>query len=784
MKRIFLYFLLVALSQQSQANFFEKLTGATTDLVEDVVSIPGKLINAEAKPEPIAPAKIKKDDLGKIISFLQSDPEWVSKEIKRLLSSNELTREQYDWIYDHLLLSNYLRGQLEIGSPARKNLIRHKVDQVRDQPPYLTEMMLHAWGYESLDKLKETELGIKPQKELEPSKNKLQVTVRNESQKTSSTTPIKIKALAPKEPQKASPVAPAKTKAPTALYESLKIEQLAADYFYTLTATLLIFILLSTYFYLRSKQLSKRIDAVQLDHSNEIHKHLKDATNLIQESRRSDFPDKDEMNWDDLIKEIKKTMEGNEEKISSLTSSNKSLQDTISHQHDKLESLSKYQQILDIENEIDSLNKLAETIKVSAEENAKTIEDAARLSAREMESKARLNYESAIARANQMTEAAEKRAEEIAGDAFEAKKNVDFYTSALESVKHEIDGLGSEFIIPNKSVLDDLAEEYDHKKSGQDLAQARKATKLLVRTNEAADCDYVEKNRRETAIRFVIDAYNGKVDSILSRLKHDNYGQLKQKIEDARHIVQLNGEAFRNARITDQYHNARLEELRLGVATAELKRIDIEEQREIKAQLREEERAAREYEKAQREVEKEERQLAKAMEKARAMLEQANLEEREEYQRQLADLESKLKEAEERGSRALSMAQQTRSGHVYIISNIGSFGDGVFKIGMTRRLEPLDRVRELGDASVPFLFDVHCMIYSKDAPKLEKALHEKFDTNRVNKVNNRKEFFRVSAAELRSVIDDLGIEAHFTLKAEAQEFRETQAIEATTSRVH
>lgn len=210
----------------------------------------------------------------------------------------------------------------------------------------------------------------------------------------------------------------------------------------------------------------------------------------------------------------------------------------------------------------------------------------------------------------------------------------------------------------------------------------------------------------------------------------------------------------------------------------------MEEQREIKAQLREEERAAREYEKAQREVEKEERQLAKAMEKARAMLEQANLEEREEYQRQLADLETKLKEAEERGSRALSMAQQTRSGHVYIISNIGSFGDGVFKIGMTRRLEPLDRVRELGDASVPFLFDVHCLIYSKDAPKLEKALHEKFDDNRVNKVNNRKEFFRVGANELRAVIDELGIEAHFTLKAEAQEFRETQAIEASKNRIH
>lgn len=124
------------------------------------------------------------------------------------------------------------------------------------------------------------------------------------------------------------------------------------------------------------------------------------------------------------------------------------------------------------------------------------------------------------------------------------------------------------------------------------------------------------------------------------------------------------------------------------------------------------------------------------------------------------------------------MAQQTKRGHVYIISNIGSFGEDVFKIGLTRQLEPLDRVKELGDASVPFLFDVHAMIYSEDAPQLESSLHKVFEAGRVNKANHRKEFFRVAISKIKEHIDSLGIEARWTMAAEAQQFRESLALAA------
>jgi len=123
------------------------------------------------------------------------------------------------------------------------------------------------------------------------------------------------------------------------------------------------------------------------------------------------------------------------------------------------------------------------------------------------------------------------------------------------------------------------------------------------------------------------------------------------------------------------------------------------------------------------------------------------------------------------------MAQQTRRGHVYIISNIGSFGEDVYKIGLTRRLDPLDRVRELGDSSVPFDFDVHAMIFAEDAPAVETQLHRHFVISQLNKVNHRKEFFKVSLTEIRDELTSLGLSASWTMTAAAKEYRESLAIE-------
>jgi hypothetical protein len=291
----------------------------------------------------------------------------------------------------------------------------------------------------------------------------------------------------------------------------------------------------------------------------------------------------------------------------------------------------------------------------------------------------------------------------------------------------------------------------------------------------------VEANRRETAIRFVLDAFNGKVDTALSKVKHDNYGKLEQEIKDAFGLVNGHGQAFRNARITEEYLAARLSELKWAVITQELRRQEQEEQRRIKEEMREEEKARREYEKAIQEAEKEERMLQRAMDEARKRLAEASEEQRKMYEDQIAELQAKYQEAEVRNQRAISMAQQTRRGHVYVISNIGSFGEHVYKIGLTRRLEPLDRIKELGDASVPFDFDVHAMIYAEDAPTLEKDLHRQFEANQINKVNPKKEFFRVSLRDIKEIVAARNIEAHWTMLAEAREYRESLVIELKNS---
>ncbi|MEM1324282.1 MAG: GIY-YIG nuclease family protein, partial [Bacteroidota bacterium] len=200
-----------------------------------------------------------------------------------------------------------------------------------------------------------------------------------------------------------------------------------------------------------------------------------------------------------------------------------------------------------------------------------------------------------------------------------------------------------------------------------------------------------------------------------------------------------------------------------------------EEQRRIREEIREEERARKEYEKAIKQAEKEEKMLAKALKQAEEKLKQAAADEKAKYEQQLNELLEELQIAKEKGQRAISMAQQTKQGHVYIISNIGSFGENIFKIGLTRRLNPLDRVKELGDASVPFSFDVHAIIHSEDAPNLERELHKAFKGNQVNKVNPRKEFFNIPLTDIKNKVLSMNLEndTHWTMKAEAMEYRES-----------
>ncbi|MBO9542728.1 DUF4041 domain-containing protein [bacterium] len=441
------------------------------------------------------------------------------------------------------------------------------------------------------------------------------------------------------------------------------------------------------------------------------------------------------------------------------------------------QTLGKYRVIIDAEAEAQRIVGEAKDMAFEIEDDAKGIRAQANQALNDARGRLESTMRSAQQEAQTIIDNANKRAEEIAGSAYEAVRNADRFEKVAKAMRNVIEGYGDQYVIPSHSLLDDLADDYAFTEAGEELKNARERVRLMVKGNTAATCEYVETNRRDTAIRFVVDAFNGKVDSILSRTKSDNFGKLEQEIKDAFNLVNHNGAAFRNARILDSFLDARLTELRWAATVQEIKLRDREEQRRIKEQIREEERAQREFERALKEAAKEEETLRKAMEKIQAQVEKASSAQREKYEAQLAEMAEKLRQAEEKNQRALSMAQQTKTGHVYVISNIGSFGEDVYKIGLTRRLEPLDRVRELGDASVPFSFDVHAMIYSEDAPALETALHRHFLAAQVNKVNPRKEFFRVPIAALREELESLGVKAQWTLQAEAKEYRETLVIE-------
>lgn len=275
--------------------------------------------------------------------------------------------------------------------------------------------------------------------------------------------------------------------------------------------------------------------------------------------------------------------------------------------------------------------------------------------------------------------------------------------------------------------------------------------------------------------RLLITAFNSECDYLISKVNSNNFETVMTKIEKLaeqleKHLLSL------EIGIDLSYVELKMQECTLFYQYTHQKEKEAEEQREIRAIMREEAQAQREIERAIREAEKEEQILQRALETARRELANATDAQKQQYEAKLQELTLQLAEAESRGQRAISMAQQTKQGHVYIISNIGSFGEDVYKIGMTRRLNPLDRIYELGDASVPFAFDIHAIIFSENAPALEKELHDYFANFSVNKVNYRKEFFYVNLTDVRTYLEQKGIQAQWTMAAEATEYRQSLAI--------
>ena len=225
--------------------------------------------------------------------------------------------------------------------------------------------------------------------------------------------------------------------------------------------------------------------------------------------------------------------------------------------------------------------------------------------------------------------------------------------------------------------------------------------------------------------------------------------------------------------ITQNYLSAKVKELRLAFEYQTKKQQEKEELKAARAEQREQAKIQKELEEQRRKIEKEQTHYQTAFEKLKIQLE-ANpndpdlLSKKAELENQLSDIDKALNDVDYRQA-------NMKAGYVYIISNIGAFGENVYKIGMTRRLEPQDRVDELGDASVPFNFDVHAMIFSDDAPALEAALHRAFENRKLNMVNQRREFFNVTLDEIKmEVKKNFDKTVEFIDVPDAEQFRVSQ----------
>lgn len=273
--------------------------------------------------------------------------------------------------------------------------------------------------------------------------------------------------------------------------------------------------------------------------------------------------------------------------------------------------------------------------------------------------------------------------------------------------------------------------------------------------------------------KLLLRAFNAECDDVIEHVKYNNIEASEKRITLSRESISKLGQLMQIG-ITPRYYSLKIEELYLAFEYQQKKQQEKEEQKEARARMREEAKLAREIEEARKKLEKEQTHYSNALAQLNKQLETASdadkaaiLEKKRKVEMQLAKIDHAFKEVDYREA-------NQRAGYVYIISNIGAFGENVYKIGMTRRLDPMDRVDELGDASVPFDFDVHAMIFSDDAPKLEAALHHAFADRKLNFVNQRREFFHVTLDEIKKVVkENFDKSVEFVDVPAAEQYRES-----------
>lgn len=364
----------------------------------------------------------------------------------------------------------------------------------------------------------------------------------------------------------------------------------------------------------------------------------------------------------------------------------------------------------------------------------------------------------------------------------------------LIDINQQIETLKNQVVILNDEILLQSFGFYEQHYNLQNseqyklrLDEARAKQKWLIKTEKAVvfpgnvslmgSLTDGEKFVKDF-VKLILRSFNNECDTNIINVKFNNVKSIEKKIFNDYDALNRLGTRM-NVSIAREYLNLKLDELYLCYEYQAKKQDEKEEQKRAREELREQQKLEQEIRQAREKITKEKKLYIRAINELELKLKEAPsdsdrtliLEKLEEVKGQYSELEKEEKVIDYR-------EQNAKAGYVYIISNIGSLGENIYKIGMTRRLEPLDRIDELSDASVPFLFDVHALIFSENAPALEAKLHEHFYKNRVNKLNNRKEFFRADIHEIEKIVKENYDKIVDIVKdAPAEQYRESLLIE-------
>lgn len=355
-----------------------------------------------------------------------------------------------------------------------------------------------------------------------------------------------------------------------------------------------------------------------------------------------------------------------------------------------------------------------------------------------------------------------------------AEKRAEELSKECSQLEHELKSLELKNLVDMVRI-----DEYDGLKSDEvknKLAMLRGQQDDLVKSGAALTISNTtaKKSDLNNQKKQILRCFNAECKSVIDGVTVKNIDTTRSKIQRSFEAINKIF-AVDGVQISQKYLSSKYEELSMVYAYMVKEDEEREQRKAIREQMVEEEKVRREIEQAKKKIEKEEAQFTNELNKLMSYMQKAKDDvERQLYLDKISALQEKLNAVAADKENVLQREQNTRAGFVYIISNIGAFGENVFKIGMTRRLEPMDRISELSSASVPFPFDVHALIFSEDAPALEAVLHHHFDKNRVNRVNQRKEFFKIELGEIKKVVlENHNATVKFVDIPDAVEYRET-----------